>query len=107
MVFWYQNFGDISSSVCSYYSSSVSVAEGPPFGKQLLTRFTICSFCILTIVILVISRFGFEGWIWVLIASVPDMCIRFSLLDTHNYLSDHFGPNSSTRNSCKKSLYRN
>ena len=27
--------------------------------------------------ILVISRFGFEGWIWVLIASVPDLCIRF------------------------------
>ena len=25
--------------------------------------------CILTIVILVMSRFGFEGWIWVLIAS--------------------------------------
>ena len=25
-------------------------------------------------VILVISRFGFEGWIWVLIASVPDLC---------------------------------
>ena len=22
-----------------------------------------------------ISRFGFEGWIWVLIASVPDLCI--------------------------------
>ena len=27
--------------------------------------------------ILVISRFGFEGWIWVLIASVPDLCISF------------------------------
>ena len=25
-------------------------------------------------VILVIFRFGFEGWIWVLIASVPDLC---------------------------------
>ena len=24
--------------------------------------------------ILVISRIGFEGWIWVLIASVPDFC---------------------------------
>ena len=29
-------------------------------------------------VILVISRFGFEGWIWVLIASVPDLCILFT-----------------------------
>ena len=28
--------------------------------------------------ILVISRFGFEGWGWVLIASVPDLCIRFT-----------------------------
>ena len=25
----------------------------------------------------VISRFGFEGWIWVLIASVPDLNILF------------------------------
>ena len=25
---------------------------------------------------LVISRFGFDGWIWVLIASVPDLCIQ-------------------------------
>ena len=28
---------------------SVWVAEWPPFGKELLTRLTICSFCILTI----------------------------------------------------------
>ena len=26
-------------------------------------------------VILVISCFGFEGWSWVLIASIPDLCI--------------------------------
>ena len=30
-------------------------------------------------VILVISRFGFEVWIQVLIASVPDLCIPFTL----------------------------
>ena len=29
----------------------------------------------LLFVILVISRFGFGGWIWVLIASVPVLCI--------------------------------
>ena len=29
-------------------------------------------------VILVISRFGFEGWIAVLIASVHDLCILFT-----------------------------
>ena len=39
---------------------SVWVAEWPPFGKELLTRLTVSSLCILTIfVILLISRFGF------------------------------------------------
>ena len=28
--------------------------------------------------IVVIPRFGFEGWIWVLIASVPGLCILFT-----------------------------
>ena len=64
--------------------SSVSVAELSPFGKKLLTRLTICSllsFDYWTLfVILVISRFGFESWIWVLIASVPDLCILFTFL---------------------------
>ena len=48
---------------------------------ELLTRLTICSLCILTtvFVISVISRFGFEGWIWVVIASAPGLCIRFTL----------------------------
>ena len=31
-------------------------------------------------VILVISGFGFEGWIWVLIASVPGLCMLFTLI---------------------------
>ena len=57
--------------------SSVWVAEWPPFGKELLTRLTICSLCILLFVILVISRFGFEGWIWGLNPSVPGLCIPF------------------------------
>ena len=30
--------------------------------------------------VLVIAHFGFEGWIWVLIASVPGLCIRFTFL---------------------------
>ena len=60
-----------------------SVAEWPPFGKYLLTQLTICSLCFfLLFVILVISRFGFEGWIWVLIVSVPDLCICFTLIST-------------------------
>ena len=39
-------------------------------------------FCLF--VILVISRFGFgfEGLIWVLIASVPDLCILLTFKDT-------------------------
>ena len=27
-----------------------------------------------------ISRFGFEGWIWVLIVSVPELCIMFTFI---------------------------
>ena len=48
--------------------SSVWVAEWPPFGKWLLTRLTICSLCIL------------KGWIWVLIASVPDLSMLFTFI---------------------------
>ena len=36
------------------------------------------SFVFRLFVILVISGFGFEGWIWVLIASVPDIWILFT-----------------------------
>ena len=46
--------------------SSAFVAEWPPFEKELLTRLTICSLCTLTICILVISRSGLQGGIWVL-----------------------------------------
>ena len=45
-------------------SSSVWFAEWPPFGKKLLTLLTTRSHCSLTV---------FEGWILVLIASVPDL----------------------------------
>ena len=61
--------------VCSYYFSSVSVVKKPLFGKELLTRFTICSLCIWTIVILVILVLRAEDLI--LIATVPDICILF------------------------------
>ena len=37
-----------------------------------------CSVCLF--VILAISNFGFEGWIWVLIASVPDLCILHTFM---------------------------
>ena len=35
--------------MCSYYFSSVLVAEWPSFGKELLTGLTICSCCFSTI----------------------------------------------------------
>ena len=31
-------------------------------------------------VILVISRFGFERWVWVQIASIQDPCLPFTLI---------------------------
>ena len=40
--------------------SSIWVAEWLPFGKELPTRLAVCSQCILSIVILLISRFSFE-----------------------------------------------
>ena len=57
---------------------SISVTELPRFGKKLLTRLTICYLCILTNCNIRYSHFGFGGWIWVLIASVADICILFS-----------------------------
>ena len=47
--FWCQSSIDVLSNVCSYYLSSVLVAEWPYFGKELLSRLTICSLCILTL----------------------------------------------------------
>ena len=58
--------------------SSGCVAEWPPFGKELLSRLTICYQCILTICNFEFFRFGFEGWIWVQIASVPGLYILFT-----------------------------
>ena len=59
---------------------SVWFAEWPPFWKDLLNLLTICSLCTLTIYNFSFSRFGFEGWIWVRIASVPGLCILFTFL---------------------------
>ena len=41
--FWCQSFGDVSPYICSYYFSSVWVAEWPPFEKELPTQLTISS----------------------------------------------------------------
>ena len=42
--------------------------------------------------ILVISRIDFEGWSWVLIASVPDLCLRFTFCILFTYM--HFQNNT-------------
>ena len=54
--------------------------SGYLFG-ELLTRLTICSLCIMTVCILIISRFGFECGFWILIAPVPDHCIRLTFIN--------------------------
>ena len=84
-VFLCQSFSDVSPYVCSYYLSLVWIADWPSFGKELLTRLTICSLCILTICNFVIPHFGFEGWIWFLIASVSGLCILFTFLTLNWY----------------------
>ena len=57
------------------------VAELQPFGKQLLTRLTICSLCILTICNFIYFPFGFEGWIWVLFAShYANMSVQYTAI---------------------------
>ena len=68
--------------MCSYHFSSVGVVEWPPFGKWLLSQLIICYICILTICNLVISHFGYEGWIWDLIAPVPGLYILLTF--THS-----------------------
>ena len=79
--FWFPTFADVSPWCVYIILSSVSVAQWPPFGKKLLTRLTICSICILTICNISYFPFlVFEGWSWVLIASVPDFCILVTLL---------------------------
>ena len=57
-------------SLIIFFLYSVWVAGRQPFGRELLTRLTVCS-----LYILVISRFGFEGGIWILIPSIPGPCI--------------------------------
>ena len=58
--------------------SQSQVAEWPRFGRGLLIRFSVCSLCILTFVILVIPHFGFDGASLVLIAAVPGHCLSFN-----------------------------
>ena len=53
-------------------------AERPHFGKELPTRLAVCSHCILSICNFSVSRFGFEGGVWFLIAPVSVHCLLVS-----------------------------
>ena len=46
----------------------------------MTARLTLCSLCIMSFCIFVISRFGLEGGIWVLIVPVPVHCLLVALL---------------------------
>ena len=43
---------------------------------------SVCFFCIMVFVIFVISRFGFEGRSWILIALSPGHCLLFTFIQT-------------------------
>ena len=49
---------------------SVWIPDRPHFGKQLLIRSTICSLCNFEY-----FSFDIDGWVLVLIASIPVFCI--------------------------------
>ena len=69
--------------------SSVQIAEWQPFGKELLTRLTIFSLCILTICNFSYFPFGLEVGIWVLIAPVRGhQVIAYLLLLQLHYNAD-------------------
>ena len=77
--------------MCSYYFSSVRGAEWQPFwdihvAAQSVDHMFSLYFEYLVFVILVISRFGFEGWIWVLIVD-PDRCMLFTFISDYILIS--------------------
>ena len=47
----------------------LKVAGRPSFGKELLTWLIMCSLCFMSTCMFCYFPFGFEGMIWVLIAS--------------------------------------
>ena len=54
------------------------LVDCPRFWKELFTQLTVGSLCNCLFVIIVISHFGFEGKILVLIAPVPGLCSPFT-----------------------------
>ena len=77
-------------------SSSVWVAERPPFGKELLTRLTICSVCISTICCF--SYFPF--------VRVPGLCklVTFYSYTPWSLLIFYLGSSGKTHKSIKREV---
>ena len=61
---------------------SVKVAEWPPFWKQLLSKLTICSLCIMSSCCF-ISHFCFKDRIVVMIVSIPGHCLLLILVNNN------------------------
>ena len=59
--------------------------SGHLLGNSCLLDWPYVLFVFFLFVISIISRFGFGGWIWVLIASVPDLCILFTFIIYTNF----------------------
>ena len=68
---------DIKRSASKYTSTCEANFASNGKVSHILTL-TICFLCILTICNISYFPFWFEGWIWALIASVPDLCILFT-----------------------------
>ena len=79
--FWCQSLDDVSPYVCSYYFSSVWMATFLEIAAHSVDH-------MFSLYFVVISRFGFEGWIWVQIAEVPDLCIRFTFIKEFRHRLD-------------------
>ena len=70
-----RSFGDVSPNCLISFLVWFGLLSAP-----LFTRLTICSLYFYDLLFLVISRFGFEGRIRVLIASVPGHCLLATLI---------------------------
>ena len=78
-LFWCQRFGVVSPNVCLYFfwfGLGCWVAafweRAANSGDHMFSLYFDCC------VVFVVSRFGFLGWVWVLAASFPDICILFT-----------------------------
>ena len=69
------NFCTVYTFYCLDDIKQVWVAEWPPFGKELLTRFTVCSLCIMYIFDFEVSHSGFDFGALFLIALVSGHCL--------------------------------